>query len=381
MENAKRKKVLVAVDSFKESMSSCEINEVIKNQIEQSFSQYSVETVTISDGGEGTLDSIYHSIGGTYEDIESVDSLNRKIFVKYLTSIVDGVKTAFIESAKIIGIDLVTISEQSFAQGSSYGLGLVILDAIKKENKRIIVFLGGTATGDGGLGLLSALGYKVESGNYGNQLLGFKRILSVNSQELFRDVDLIVATDVDSTLGGKINSFTQYNSQKGSTSEQDAIINCCTKKYIKNINNLSEIDISKIPGTGAAGGLGGALVLLGATIVNGFDLIKKIVNLSKKIEDADLIITGEGKIDSQTQNGKVPFALAKLAKSLNIPIIAICGRNALSPEELKDSLFNGVFSIQSEPITLEEALEIEYAEMNIQKMIVAIMKMISCTIV
>ncbi|MGX7164141.1 glycerate kinase family protein [Enterococcus massiliensis] len=372
----------VAVDSFKQSLSSREVNEVIKRSIVEILPDSNVDTLCISDGGEGALDSIYSSVGGEYITVQAHDSLMKPKDIRYLKTEIDHNVVAVIESAKVIGLDLVDVSENSFLGGTSFGLGEILHDAVTRGFKKVIVFIGGTSTADCGLGLLEALGYVIEyNSKYGNPLISFSDIKKGKQSLDLSGIEIIIATDVNSEIDNKNNnSFVQYNRQKGSTEELDKLVLISSEKLFKKLKVVSKRDISGISGTGAGGGIAGALVFLGGNIYSGFELIAKISDFEKRIKKADIVITGEGKVDTQTNNGKVPYAISIIAKENEIPVIVICGKNELDVVNMISSNFAGIFSIQSGPTSLNEALKPSIAIKNIEKTIISIIQFLRVVI-
>ena len=322
--------ILAAIDSFKGSASSFELNQAVLNGWEDRKGRKI--NVPIADGGENTAEAIYYALGGTWRTIDGMDLLFRQRKISYLLTTWQGKNTAVIESAQALGLDLLDKpTDQTIRLASSYALGELIKDALLQEVEQIIVTLGGSGCSDGGLGLLQSLGASLEGYTEGNPLLSTKKLHFDRRNVLVSKVKLIIVADVTNP----------YTGQQGAAWQ---------------IKDFWEVDLDDIPGSGAAGGIGGALFLLGAKMVSGFDLVSQITGLEKKIEQADVIITGEGRIDQQTIHGKVPYGVAVLAKKYRKPIIAICGSRDQELEGLSDFL-PIVLSIHLGPIGLEEAME------------------------
>ncbi|MFK4964705.1 glycerate kinase family protein [Lactococcus garvieae] len=350
----KKKKIVVAIDSFKGSATSQELNQAVKKGIHSIRPDIVVEMFEIADGGEGTISALYHRLGGQIIEVDTVDLLKRPMKASYLLF----ENKAFIEAAEVVGIDKIEPSERTILLSSTEGLAPLFLDAKTREAKEIILSLGGTGTSDGGLGLLKALGAKVEN------LVDFEDI-DCSTLEDFSAIKIIGMADVKNPYAGA-KGFAQYfGKQKGGTPPILDAQGQQSQKVVEKVKTNYGIDLQSIPGTGAAGGLGGALVLLGGTIEPGFKKIAQLLNIEESIKESDLVITGEGRMDYQTVNGKVPYAIAKLAEKHGVPTIAFCG--ALSDELGKmDEVLLASFSIQQSALSLQEAMEKERTLTNIE---------------
>lgn len=368
--------ILVAVDSFKGSATSHEINSKIKKGLE-SCGDIRVQTLAISDGGEGTLEVLKEGLGGEVVTVQTFDALMNSIESEYLLTKFDGKQTIIIEAASCIGLDLNEPSIDNFINGTSYGLGVMLKEALKQNVPQIIVTLGGTGTADGGLGVLEALGYDIFTDNLnGNQLMGFTEIKKTNRVIDCSDTSIIIASDVTATMLDTENSFVQFNKQKGSNLEVDKILAEKAKLLVHNYLSEFDIDVEKIEGSGAAGGIGSALSIVGGRVVSGFEMISKILGIEEKIKNVDWIITGEGRLDGQSQHGKVPYAIGQLANMYNKKVIALCGSYEMDSIELFNH-FTGVFSVQSGPISLIQAMEKETVLKNLENISKSIGKIIA----
>ncbi|HGF7744279.1 TPA: glycerate kinase [Enterococcus faecium] len=347
--------ILAAIDSFKGSASSFELNQAVLNGWEDRKGRKI--NVPIADGGENTAEAIYYALRGTWRTIDGMDLLFRQRKISYLLTTWQGKNTAVIESAQALGLDLLDKpTDQTIRLASSYALGELIKDALLQEVEQIIVTLGGSGCSDGGLGLLQSLGASLEGYTEGNPLLSTKKLHFDRRNVLVSKVKLIIAADVTNPYTGQQGAAWQFGRQKGGIDTTLAFLDKQAGKIAQQIKDFWEVDLDDIPGSGAAGGIGGAIFLLGAKMVSGFDLVSQITGLEKKIEQADVIITGEGRIDQQTIHGKVPYGVAVLAKKYRKPIIAICGSRDQELEGLSDFL-PIVLSIHLGPIGLEEAME------------------------
>lgn len=367
--------VVVAIDSFKGSATSLELNHAVKEAIEADFSQVECVSVPIADGGEGSLEAIYTAKGGHFQRCSTVDLLGRSCQTEYLITLKGNKKIAIIESAKIVGLDLIRPCEETLCQASTYGLGLVVKDALKKRVNQIILMLGGSGTSDGGLGFLQALGADTgDAVHTGNPLLVAEKLDLTKVKQQFAQVNLIAAADVTNVYFGPNGAAKVFGAQKGGSPEIIEKLDQKAQGIATYLQEHNQIVLNQVAGSGAAGGLGGAIVALGGELQSGFELISQFTNLEQMISRADLVFTGEGSIDSQTENGKVPFGIAQLARKFDVPVVVLCGRyTAIKPQLAAN--FQGIFCIQSAPISLEEALKKENTLLNIANTVKNILKL------
>ncbi|HEP1362515.1 glycerate kinase [Streptococcus pyogenes] len=332
-------KILVAIDSFKGSVTSPELNTSVAQALLSVDKQLVIETRAIADGGEGSLVALSQTVAGRWHQVKTIDLLRRPIKVAYYRH----AKQAFIESASIIGIDKITSNSVTYAQATSYGLGLAVKDAIQKGATQIEIMLGGTGTSDGGKGFLESLNYDFMTG---------RSYLDT----LASPVTLLGLTDVTNPYHGPQGFAAVFGPQKGGSLSQIEETDQIASNFAKKVFCQTTIDLQTIPGSGAAGGLGGAIVLLGGTLTSGFSRIAELLNLDNSLQSCDLVITGEGCLDTQSQSGKVPVAIARMAKKYQVPTVALCGsvkiETGLAAED-----FLAVFSIQQQPISLEAAID------------------------
>lgn len=355
--------ILIAVDSFKGSATSYEIGQTIKSSIEGVKSEQDrVEFVAVSDGGEGSIEVLERCLKGKYREVLTVDPLGRNITIEYFITKLKQQSTAIIESASIIGLNYIDIDHNEGYDGNTYGVGQVLIDALKQGVQEIIITMGGSATTDGGLGMLQALGVEfldqedqVISANE-NPLIRFEKIKWNQAKELFGGVTLRIATDVTSLYHGKQGAAVVFGKQKGLYTEQIKHLDNQLKKFLVEMEKIYSVKIQENVGSGASGGLSGALLLLGGKIESGFELISELISLKKRVEWASVVITGEGSLDSQSSKGKLVKGVCDLAESLKTPVVAICGRRDDELGELKDQLV-GAFSIQTGPISTTDAVE------------------------
>ncbi len=356
-------KVVVAIDSFKGSMSSRELGNTIEEGIKRVYPDAEIIKIPIADGGEGTVQALIEESDGKFIEIEVSNPLMKKIRAKYG---IMGDNTAVIEMAEASGLPLISIEERNPMKTTTYGTGQLIKDAIERGCREFIIGIGGSATNDAGVGMLQALGYKFldkegKELGVGGQILS--EIATIDSKERLKELDecsFLVACDVDNPFFGERGAAEIYSRQKGATEEMVKILDRGLRDFSEVIKNQLNVDISEVKGAGAAGGLGGGLVaFLDGKLLPGIDIILEKVKLSEKIENADFVITGEGRLDLQTAMGKAPVGVAKIAKTKNIPVIALAGGVTNEAIKLNQLGIDSFFSIINAPISLEEAMTIE----------------------
>ena len=321
-------KIIIAPDKFKGSLSSIEVCNSLTKGLKMNNSNLNVISCPMADGGDGSLEIINY-----YLDLKSVEiTVNDPLFRPIKSIYYISEKTAYIEMSSATGLALLKKEDRNCMNTSSYGTGELIVDAIQKGVSSIYLFIGGSATNDGGIGMASALGYRFYDSSenilspIGRNLILINRIdqsgVKFNSQE----VNVKVVCDVNNTFFGKDGAAYVYAAQKGANSIE-------IKQLERGMINLASKllkhdfpDIANVPRGGAAGGLGGgSIAFLGAQLISGTQNFIEITKLKKLIKDCDLVITGEGKLDMQTIHGKVISGVCKISKQFNKPIIAVCG--------------------------------------------------------
>lgn len=355
-------KIVVACDSYKGSLSSMDVAHCIERGVLKYNKDFEVVKVPMADGGEGTVEALVESTGGRYENIIVRDPLFREVEAMYGIS-GDG-KTAFIEMAEASGLTLLSAEERNPYVTSSYGTGQLICDALYKGCRKLIIGLGGSATNDGGVGMLRALGVRFLDA-HGNELkeggIYLSKIHTIKTENIIptlKECDIRIACDVDNTLSGPNGASYVFGPQKGATEEMVSKLDEALLHYAKIIKQTTGIDVNKIKGSGAAGGIGaGFLGFTHAKLEKGVDIIIAETNLEKQLKGAQLVITGEGKMDYQTRFGKTPYGVAKKAKELGIPVIAIAGAIGDKTDSLYNYGFDSIFSIIDKPMTLEQSIE------------------------
>lgn len=361
-------KVVIAIDSLKGSLSSVDAGNAIKEGVLEVCPDAEVVVKPLADGGEGTIEALVQGMKGIEYKIEVHGPLGKKVTASY-GIIEEGEKTAIIEMAQAAGITLVSKQERNPLYTTTYGVGEIIKDAIHRGCRKFIVGIGGSATNDAGVGMMQALGYKFYDidGNLlglGGQILDkIHRIDNIEALKELSECSFKVACDVDNPLYGKNGASYIYGPQKGATEEIVKILDDGLINLSKVVNNTYE----NTPGAGAAGGLGyGFMTFLGGKLESGIDIILKEINLEEDIKDADVVVTGEGRLDAQTIMGKAPIGVAKLAKKYSKKVIALGGSLTNDAYKVNEHGIDAVFSIVNEPMTLEKAMESEVAKFNLK---------------
>ena len=323
-------KILIAPDSFKESLNALEVCRAIKSGFTQIFPDADYTLLPMADGGEGTSAVLSYALGGRWKEVRVHDPMMQPIIAKYLL-LPDA--TAVIEIAQACGLHLLTANHRNPLSTSSFGVGEMIADALEEGVKRIIIGLGGSSTNDAGLGMLMALGimfYDYDGDSLaqgGLQLARLQQIDETKFNPKVLDTVFAVACDVTNPLCGPLGASAIFGPQKGANLEQVAMLDNALDNFATICSqHFDNKDSQNIAGAGAAGGLGFALMTFcNAKLQSGFDTVATAVNLAHHIASADLVITGEGKLDAQTSMGKVASGVSQMAKAHNKPVIAICG--------------------------------------------------------
>jgi len=354
--------ILVAPDSFKDSLSASEVSRIISEAISAVIPSASIRKIPISDGGEGLLEALLTPLQGTLVSVSVKDPLHRTIEASY--GLVDQGKTAIIEMATASGLELLSIEERNPLITSTYGTGELIKNALDKGCTKIIIGLGGSATNDGGIGMIKALGglfldqYNQEIADGGGALSTLHSIDLSGLDKRLQQVAIVCACDVDNPLTGPSGASYVYAKQKGASDNMLAVLDSNLSNYATVIKATLNKDLEHISGTGAAGGTAmGLLAFLDATLTPGIALITELLNLEKHIKEAQLVVTGEGKIDIQTLHGKTIMGIASLAKKHSIPVLVFTGSIGHGISEIYDQGVTAIFSIVSEPMSLETAIK------------------------
>ena len=352
-------KIVIASDSFKGSLSSIEIGNICKEVIMDRYDNAKVVIIPMSDGGEGTVEAVVLAKKGKMIDCVVKDPLNRDIQASY--GIFDD--KAIMEMATASGITLVEDHNRDIFKLNTYGTGQLILEAINKGIKDIYIGIGGSATNDCGIGFSSALGVKYYDIN-DNELepipLNFKKIERVdvsNLNPLLKDVNINVICDVNNPLLGEFGATNVFGKQKGASQKDRVILEEGITHFINKVETTLNKEVANEKGAGAAGGLGAALkIFTNSKMTSGIDTILEITDLNSVLEDADLVITGEGRIDYQSAFGKVVSGVGKLCKAKNIPCVCIVGSVGEKSEEMLEYGINAIVPIVDSIMPLEKAI-------------------------
>lgn len=370
-------KIIVAPDSYKGSLSANEVAEIIEKGINRSIPSAEVILKPMSDGGEGMLDGLIEALDGEKIELTCKGPLGNEITTHYGVINED---TAIIEIAEICGLTLVPKTKRNPENTTTFGVGEAIIDSLDRNIKKIIIGLGGSATNDGGYGMLNALGIKgLDSTGkrlniFGSDLYNLDDIDWSNLDPRLKDTSIVVANDVNNPLCGKEGASYTYGEQKGATKEQIIKLDQAIFKYAKLIEEDKKKEFKSEEGSGAAGGLGFGLLAIDAYLTSGAELIANKLNIESSIASADLVITGEGKSDEQTLHGKAPIYVSRLANKYNIPSMLISGSVENDNVELAKS-FTSMFSIINEPMTVDEAMN--NAKSLLYNQVVQIMRLIN----
>lgn len=353
-------KVIIAPDSYKGCLSSKDVAKAIADGIKKVDSTIEAITVPIADGGEGTVESLVEATNGRIFEAIAKDPLNRDIKAEY--GVLGDGETCVIEVASASGLALLSEEERNPLYTTSYGTGQLIKHALDNGYRRFIIGLGGSATNDGGAGILQALGIKLLSSQGIEIPAGAKFLNQLDTIDItefdsrIMESTFIIASDVNNPFIGEFGASRIFAPQKGANNEIVEILESNLQHFANLIEQKTGIAVHNIPGSGAAGGIGGSLIaFFNGQIEKGIDIVIRETRLEQKIKDADLVITGEGKIDFQTSFGKAPVGISQLAKKYKKPVIAIVGSIGKDTEQLTDYGIDSIVSIISSPMDFEEA--------------------------
>lgn len=362
-------KIVIAPDSFKESLSAVEAAAAIEKGFKVVYPNAEYIKVPMADGGEGLVESLVHAVNGSVVKKEVTGPLGEK--VDGFFGVIHNGKTAVIEMAAAAGLHLVPRKARNPLMTTTYGVGELILAALEYGVEHIIMGLGGSATNDGGAGMAQALGANLldEKGQeigYGGGELGKLQTISLdNLDPRLKEIVFEVACDVDNPLVGKRGASAIFGPQKGATTEMIGQLDQNLFHYARMIESKLGKKIVQIPGSGAAGGLGaGLLAFLPCELKKGIDIVIQATGLEEIMEGASLVITGEGKIDNQTIFGKTPIGVARTAKKYHIPVIGLAGTLSHGYESVYEHGIDAVFSIVPGVASLEVALENAYINLQ-----------------
>ena len=353
--------IVLAPDSFKESMTAKEVCEAMERGIRKANSQIRCIHVPMADGGEGTMQSLVDATGGRVYSKEVVGPLGNNVVAEY--GILGNGEIGVIEMASASGIHLVDSEKRNPLITTTFGTGQLIKACLDKGVKKLLIGIGGSATNDGGAGFIQALGGRLldENGDdlsYGGGALAKLHTIDLsNLDERLKYVSVEVACDVNNPLCGKEGASYVFGPQKGATREMIEILDQNLSHYAEVIKEQLGKDVISKAGAGAAGGLGaGLMAFLDVKLKSGIEMVIEYANLEEKVRDADMVWTGEGSIDFQTQYGKTPLGVAMIAKKYNKQVIALAGRVGNDIDVLYDKGIDAIFGIMRDVTSIEEAL-------------------------
>ncbi|MBR4642386.1 MAG: glycerate kinase [Selenomonadaceae bacterium] len=367
-------KIIVAIDSLKGSLTSLEAGEAAREGILSAAPKSTVKIFPLADGGEGTCFAITKALGGEMKTVEVTDPLGGKVFAQFGEVLEK--KLAVIEMANAAGLPLVPEDKRNPLNTTTYGVGELIKFAIDDGCRDFVIGIGGSATNDCGLGMLTALGFDFGGGIFGRDL---EKISAVDDSKVLpelRDCKFRIACDVTNPLTGSNGCSAVYAPQKGATPEIVSTMDA----WIKNFGDLSarflKLEKKSAAGDGAAGGLGFAFrSYLRGSLLPGVDLVLDTLDIAQDLKSADVLITGEGRLDNQTAQGKAPSGVAKLAKKLNPKILTV-GIGGSVADISDDAGLDAAFAILRKPMTLAEAMQKNIATENISATVKQIIRLI-----
>lgn len=355
-------KVVIAIDSLKGSLSSMEAGTAIKDGILAAKPDAEVIVKPLADGGEGTTDALIEGMNGERIDLTVTGPMHTPVDAYY--GYLKDTNTAVMEMASAAGITLVPDSEKNPLLATSYGVGEMINDAIQRGCRNFIIGIGGSVTNDGGIGMLKALGVRFldengeDAGEGGQALAKVARIDVSGMNPLLKECHIQVACDVNNPLCGENGSTYVYGPQKGVTEDMKKTLDEAMAHFARVTSETLENDYMNTPGAGAAGGLGYAfLAYTGAALTPGIELILDAVGLEEELSGADVVVTGEGRLDFQTAMGKAPVGVARLAKKYNAKVIAFAGSITKEATACNKEGIDAFFPILRSVCTLAEAMD------------------------
>lgn len=373
-------KIILALDSFKGSLTSLQAADACEQGIRKVFPACEIIKLPIADGGEGTLDTLVSATGGRYNTCRVHDPLMRPILAKYGIS-GDG-KTAFVELAQASGLTLLLPNERNPMKTTTYGTGELIREAIVQGHRNFLVGIGGSATNDAGTGLLQALGFRFLDAD-GNMLHGcgenLHKIAKIDTQTVMTELQecrFRIACDVTNPFAGSMGAAFVYAPQKGATPDMVCQLDQGLDHFASLVKQTCKFDLTAMQGAGAAGGVGGTMVaFLHADLESGIRLLADILHIAGHAKNADLIITGEGKIDRQSFMGKTLQGITEIGRTANVPVIAIAGQTNC-PDEPHRHGIAGIYATTPPDMPVGQAMQPDVAMRNIVETVRQIMERI-----
>lgn len=376
------KKIVIAIDSFKGSLTTSDAGSAVADAAREVWGDIEAYVSPIADGGEGTVDAIISAVNGETVSVDVCGPLCSKVRASY--GYISSTNTAVIEMSAAAGITLVSEADRNPLNTTTYGVGEIIIDAISKGCRKFVVGIGGSATNDGGVGMLQALGFEFLDSSGATVPLGakgLKDISSINIQNALpelKECTFCVACDVKNVLCGTDGCSAVYGPQKGATPQMISDMDTWLANYARLTKEVIPTADENTPGTGAAGGMGFALLsYLSTTLKSGVELVMEETKLEEHIQNADLVVTGEGRLDGQSYMGKAPIGVAKLASKYGVPVVAFSGCVTDDAVVCNDYGIDAFFPILRSPCTVEEAMNTDNAYKNLKDTACQVFKLIN----
>lgn len=354
-------KIVIAPDSFKESLSAAGVASALARGLRQALPEAEVIECPLGDGGEGTLDAVLAATGGEVREARVTGPLGELVTARW--GWLAEQRTAFVEMASASGLELVPRARRDVRVATSHGTGELLRAALDAGAERLVLAIGGSATNDSGAGVLQALGVRLLDGQGQALAPGGAALASLASLDLtdlhprLAAVEVVIAADVDNPLCGPQGASQIFGPQKGASPEQVRELDAALAHFATVTAATLGRDVSEQPGAGAAGGVGfAALAFLQATFRPGIEVVAELVGLEKALEGADLAVTGEGRLDGQTLRGKTPAGVLRLAQRHGVPVVAVAGSLGEGYDALYQQGLAAAFSLVPGPLSLEEAL-------------------------
>ena len=374
-------KFVIAIDSFKGSLTTFESGAAVAEGIRAVYPDAEVEICPLADGGEGTVRAVVAALGGELCRTEVTGPLGEAVDAEYGIALEK--KLAIIEMSAAAGITLVPDEKRNPLYTTTFGVGELILDALDKGCRRFMIGIGGSATNDGGVGMLSSLGFDFldEKGEkISRGAIGLSKLCTISGEHADKrlsECEILVACDVSNPLCGEQGCSRIYGPQKGADEKMIAEMDALLEKYAALTAQINSNADAAFPGVGAAGGMGFALkYYLGATLTSGIDLVTDAIGLEERLKDADIVITGEGRLDAQSAMGKAPVGVARLAKKHGKMVIAFAGAVKDDASVCCEQGIDAFFPIVRKPWSLDEAMNIENAYKNLKNTAEQVMRLI-----
>lgn len=373
-------KVVVLIDSFKGSISSISAGNSVMDGVKRVFPNAEVFVLPLADGGEGTVDALVEGCGGEFVSVETCGPLSEKVLSTY--GIINN-RTAIMEMSTSAGITLIDEKDRNPLFTTTFGVGEMIKHAIDNGCRDFIIGIGGSATNDGGIGMLSALGYKFLDQNknpvpFGaNGLKHLKSIDCSGADKRLKECSFMIACDVNNPLCGENGCSAVYGPQKGATPEMVRDMDCWMNSYAEICKSTLKVDNKNMAGAGAAGGLGFAFAtFLKATLKSGISLVLDFIGAEEVIKNADVVVTGEGRLDGQSAMGKAPVGVARLAKKHLKKVIAFSGVLGDGVNNLNQNGIDAYFPIINKVVSLEQAMDENNAKNNLTNTVEQVFRVI-----